>query len=74
MWVNTTKIVTNSGKFYDKEVIDFTGHKSNIYGCVSQQEKWKCQKELNKTINKTKDQVEQQTTAIESAQPAIQVY
>ena len=57
--VSTTNIITKSGKFSDKEVMDFTGYKSvqslQTYCCVSKETKMEMSKELSKLINKTQD-------------------
>ena len=62
--VSTTNIVTNTGLFNDKEVMDFTGHKSNqslqIHMCMTKEKKMQMSKELNKVINKMKDQLEEE--------------
>ena len=61
---SATNIVMKSGKFNDKETMDFTGHKSvqslNIYCCVSAERKMELVHELTKVMNKTKDQIVQQ--------------
>ena len=56
--VSTTNVITKSGKFNDKEVMNFTGHKSvqslQTYCRVSKQTKMEMSKELSKVINKTR--------------------
>ena len=57
--VSTTNIITKSGKFNEKEVMDFTGHKSvqllQTYCFVSKETKMEISRELSKVINKTQD-------------------
>ena len=53
-----TNVITNSGKFNDAEVMDFTGHKSvqilQIYRHLSKEKKMEMSKELSKNYQQNK--------------------